>query len=42
MQALEIQNSVQEESKKVAIKEIVDANARGGLLALNPGFRYVL
>ncbi|KAF8866524.1 MFS transporter [Acephala macrosclerotiorum] len=42
LQALEIQNSVQEESKKVAIKEIVDANARGGLLALNPGFRYVL
>lgn len=42
LQALEIQNSVQEESEKVAVEEIVDANARGGLLVLNPGFRYIL
>lgn len=42
LRAIEIQSAVQLESEKVAVEEIVDVNGAGGLLVVNPGFRYTL
>jgi len=43
LETLEIQNVVEQNEKvDVMQEEIIDGNVRGGLLALNPGFRYVL
>jgi hypothetical protein len=44
LEMLEIQQATDaaEAPEKPGVEEIVDANARGGLLVLNPGFRYAL
>jgi MFS family permease len=39
---LELQQSSRLELEKITLEEIVDANARGGVVVLNPGFRYML
>lgn len=42
LEIIETQGQAAMESEKAAADEIVDVNAPGGLLVLNPGFRYML
>jgi hypothetical protein len=39
---LEVQNTAELDDAKATREEIVDTNAVGGLVVLNPGFRYAL
>jgi hypothetical protein len=42
LEMLEMQAAVELDDAKASQEEIVDVNAAGGLVVLNPGFRYAL
>jgi len=42
LETLEMQNAVELDDVKASHEEIVDVDAAGGLVVLNPGFRYTL